>query len=174
VLVAIATAIVAAAVVATAASAISSWIGDIISSPEVNAEFSEATKELPLPPGYNWPKLGFGENDVSSRGAGGAFAVAIAQSAWECYWVRSIKQGDPGGQARARSALADLMANHIVVAPAGASESWTPNDRSTPTSVFADDGGYQFKQRMYSEAAAGHPKLLEQSCRANRPAGWRD
>jgi hypothetical protein len=33
--------------------------------------------------------------------------------------------------------------------------------------VFADDGGYQFKQRAYAEAAAGNPRLLQQSCRAN-------
>jgi hypothetical protein len=36
--------------------------------------------------------------------------------------------------------------------------------------VFADDGGYQFKQRAYAEAADGKPKLLEESCRANGPA----
>ena len=30
----------------------------------------------------------------------------------------------------------------------------------TPTAAFPDDGGYRYKQRMYAEAAAGHPQLL--------------
>jgi hypothetical protein len=57
-----------------------------------------------------------------------------------------------------------------VVAPDGASENWSPPDaESTPTMVFADDGGFQLTQRMYAEAAAGKPRLLEESCRANGP-----
>jgi hypothetical protein len=37
-----------------------------------------------------------------------------------------------------------------------------------PFVVFADDGGYQFIQRTYAKAAAGHPRQLIESCRANR------
>jgi hypothetical protein len=36
--------------------------------------------------------------------------------------------------------------------------------------VFADDGGYQLKQRAYADAADGNPKPLEQICRAQGPA----
>ena len=40
------------------------------------------------------------------------------------------------------------MANRILVAPAGASENWSPPAWTPwPSLVFADDGGYQFKQR---------------------------
>ena len=38
-----------------------------------------------------------------------------------------------------------------------------------PVAAFADDGGYQMKQAMYADAAAGHPHSLIQSCRANGP-----
>jgi len=107
---------------------------------------------------------------VTSPGGGGAFAVSIDQDAWECYWVDSIHSGDAAGQQRAHAALDDLMKNNIVVAPAGAPEDYSPPGATEkPIVAFADDGGYQHKQRMYAEAAAGHPQQLEQSCRANGP-----
>lgn len=66
------------------------------------------------------------------------------------------------------------MAENSVIAPAGASENWSPpNAEDTPTQVFADDGGFQYKQRMYADAAAGKPQLLEQSCRNNGPSTYR-
>ena len=64
------------------------------------------------------------------------------------------------------------MTNHVVIAPKGASENWSPPQTGVPTATYADDGGYQYKQRAYAEAAAGNPQLLEQSCRANAPPGW--
>jgi len=108
---------------------------------------------------------------VTSPGAGGAFAVNIAQTAWECYWAQAIGRHDIAGQQHARAALADLMTNHIVVAPNSASENWSPPPTGKPVATFADDGGYQFKQRMYAQAAVGHPQLVQQSCRANAPPG---
>ena len=33
----------------------------------------------------------------------------------------------------------------------------------------ADDGGYELKQETYAKAAAGNPRKLIQSCRANGP-----
>jgi hypothetical protein len=167
-------ALVVAAVLASAAPAISNWLGDIIGGPEATSEYGTAQSRLTLPPGYDWPPLNFPPNSVTSRGAGGSFAVNIAQAAWECYWVKGIRAGDVAQQRRAHAALSDLLTNHIVVAPKGASENWMPPQATTtPTAVFADDGGYQYKQRMYAEAAAGRPLLLEQSCRANAPAGWK-
>ena len=164
-------AVVACGLLASAAYAISGWIGHIIDGPTVKAEYAAAQKQLPVPPGFAWPSLNWPSNAVTSRGAGGAFAVSIDQAAWECYWVDAIHSGDAAAQRRAHNALDDLMTNHIVVAPAGAPEDYTPPQSSdTPTLAFADDGGYQFKQRMYAEAAAGKPKHLEQSCRANGPA----
>jgi hypothetical protein len=38
----------------------------------------------------------------------------------------------------------------------------------TPYAIFADDGGYQWMQEMYTLAAAGHPRRLIDSCRANK------
>jgi hypothetical protein len=168
-----AVALAVVAVLASTAFALSSWIGSIIGPSEVKSEFTRAETTLSLPPGYAWPKLDFPSDSVTSRGAGGSFAVGIAQSAWECYWARSIRDRDVAGERTARAALRDLMANHVVVAPAGASENWSPPPAATPVAVFADDGGYQFKQRMYEEAAAGRPQLLQQSCRANAPPGWK-
>jgi len=162
------------AVIASTALALSGWLGDAIGPAEVSSEFAKAESQLRLPPGYAWPKLDFPKDSVTSRGAGGSFAVTMAQSAWECYWVRSIRDGDGAGQRTARAALADLMTNNVVIAPNGASENWSPPQTGKPIAAFADDGGYQFKQRMYAQAAAGHPRLLEQSCRANAPPGPRD
>jgi hypothetical protein len=160
------------AVIASTALALSGWIGEVIGPSEVNSEFAKAESQLRLPPGYTWPKFNFPKDSVTSPGAGGAFAVNMAQSAWECYWVQSIGRRDITGQQTARAALSDLMANHIVVAPNGASENWSPPPTGKPLATYADDGGYQYKQRMYAQAAVGRPKLLEQSCRANAPPGW--
>jgi hypothetical protein len=169
-----AVALVVAAVLASTAPAISSWIGDIIGGPEATSEYGAAQSRLTLPPGYDWPPLNFPPNSVTSRGAGGSFAVNIAQTAWECYWVKEIRSGDVAEQRRAHAAVSDLLTNHVVVAPEGASENWMPPQATaTPTAVYADDGGYQYKERMYAQAAAGRPQLLEQSCRANAPAGWK-
>jgi hypothetical protein len=160
------------AVLASTALALSGWIGDVIGASEVNSEFADAQSELRLPPGYVWPTLTFPTDSVTSRGAGGSYAVNMAQSAWECYWVQSIRHHDTAGEQRAQAALRDLMANHVVVAPKGASENWSPPQTATPIATYADDGGYQFKQKTYAEAAAGRPQLLEQTCRANAPPGW--
>jgi hypothetical protein len=163
-------AFVVVAVLASTALAISGWLGDVIGPHEVASEYAWAEKQLELPPGYDWPSLNFPSNAVTSRGAGGAFAVAIAQGAWECYWTRAIREHDAAAERRADAALADLMENHIVVAPAGASENWAPPRATvTPISTYADDGGYEYKQRMYAQARAGDAGLLAKSCRANGP-----
>lgn len=166
--VALVAAVLACGILAT--GALSGWF-HIIGGSTVKAEYAAAQKQLTLPPGYDWPPLNWPPNTVTSQGAGGSFAVNIDQDAWECYWVGAIHSGNVAGEQRAKAALDDLMANHIVIAPKGAPEDYTPPQASrTPTAAFADDGGYQYKQRMYAEAAAGKPQLLEQSCRANGPS----
>ena len=40
-----------------------------------------------------------------------------------------------------------------------------------PTATYADDGGYQFKQKTYAEAAAGNAQLLEQTLPRQCAAG---
>jgi len=161
------------AVLASTAVALSGWIGDIIGPSEVRSEFAEAESRLTLPPGYTWPKLNFPSDSVTSLGAGGSYAVNMAQSAWECYWVQSIHNHDLAGERRAHAALTDLMTNHIVFTETAATENWSPPQTGTPIAVYADDGGYQYKEKAYAEAAAGRPDLLEQTCRANAPPGWR-
>lgn len=157
---------------ASAAYAISDLFGGhIIAGPTIQSEYTAAQKQLPVPPGYAWPPLNWPSNAVSSRGAGGAFAVSLDQDAWECYWVDAIHSDDAAAQRRAQAALNTLMTNNIVIAPAGSPEDYTPPQSfQRPTLAFADDGGYQYKQRMYAEAATGRPRLLEQSCRANGPS----
>ncbi|MFL5942026.1 MAG: hypothetical protein ACJ75L_02010 [Gaiellaceae bacterium] len=165
-------AVVACGLLASAAYAISGWLGGhIIAGPTVKAEYVAAQKQLTMPPGYEWPRFHWPANSVTSRGAGGSMAVSLDQDAWECYWVDAIHSGDAAAGQRAEDVLNGLMANHIVIAPAGAPEDYTPPQSArTPTLAYADDGGYQYKQRMYAEAAAGRPQLLEQSCKANGPA----
>ena len=166
----LAAAVVVCGLLAAAAYAAGWFGGHIIGGPTVQAEYAAAQKQLTMPPGYNWPPLNWPSHTVTSRGAGGAFAVSLDQDAWECYWVGAIHSGDAVAQRRSKAALDELMKDHIVIAPAGSPEDYTPPQSfQTPTLAFADDGGYQYKQRMYAEAAAGKPRLLEQSCRANGP-----
>jgi hypothetical protein len=159
-----------AAVAASTAYALTHWVfPDVVHAPVSRAEYKRAQTILQLPPGYTWPAIDFRADTVMVRGGGGSMAVSIDQSAWECYWVGAIKRGDTAAATRAHGVLADLMRNRISVAPQGAPENWGPTSATFPWLVFADDGGYQFKQRIYAEAAAGKPAGLEQSCRANRP-----
>jgi hypothetical protein len=152
------------AVIASTALAISGWLDDI-GPAEVHSEFTKAEQQLQLPPGFSWPRLNVPANSVTSRGAGGAYAVNMAQSAWECYWAQSIRSRNVSGENDARAALSDLMKNHVIIAPKGASENWAPPPSDKPVATYADDGGYQYKQHMY----AADPQLLEQSCEANGP-----
>jgi hypothetical protein len=109
-------------------------------------------------------------NSVTGRGAGGGHAVLISENAWECYWVKAISRGDAAAQERAHRELDALVANNILVAPAGAPEDYTPpNPPKVPYAVFADDGGFEWIRQNYALAAAGHPQRLTQSCRANAP-----
>ena len=165
-----AVAFIAVAVLASTALAISQWIGGDVVKPDVTeTEYRQAQDELTLPPGYNWPNLHVDPNSVTTRGGGGGHAVAIAQTAWECYWAAAIRNGDAAAGARAHSQLASLLRNNVIVAPSGASENWAPPvTPGHPYAVYADDGGYQWKQQTYELAAAGHPQRLRESCRANR------
>jgi hypothetical protein len=157
------------ALLATTAFAVANWFGDVVKPPVTRQEYRNAQDELTLPPGATWPELNVDPNSVSSRGGGGSYAVMIAMGSWECYWADAIKSGDEQAQQRAHAELNSLFANHVVIAPAGASENWFPTGHAFPVVAFADDGGYQYKQQMYADAAAGRPKALFQSCRANGP-----
>lgn len=159
-----------AAVAASTAYALTHWVfPDVVHAPVSRAEYKRAQTILQLPPGYTWPAIDFRADTVMVRGGGGSMAVSIDQSAWECYWVGAIKRGATAEATRAQGVLDDLMKNRISVAPQGAPENWGPTNATFPWLVYADDGGYQYKQRMYAEAAAGKPAELEQSCRANGP-----
>jgi hypothetical protein len=157
------------ALLATTALAISGWFGDVVKPPVTRQEYRNAQDALALPPGATWPDLNVDPNSVTSRGGGGSQAVMIAMGSWECYWVDAIKSGDQQAQQQAHAELSSLLHDHVVIAPAGASENWFPTGHAFPVVAFADDGGYESKQQMYADAAAGDPKNLVQSCRANGP-----
>ncbi|MGN6796709.1 MAG: hypothetical protein ACTHKS_01015 [Gaiellaceae bacterium] len=159
-----------AALAASTAYSLSHWVfADVVRAPVSHAEYLRAQTILNLPPGYTWPDLTFRSDTVMNRGGGGSMAVSIDQEAWECYWVGAIKRGDTAAADHAHRVLDDLMKNRISIAPEGAPENWAPEGVTFPHLVYADDGGYQHKQRMYADAAAGKPAQLEQSCRANGP-----
>jgi hypothetical protein len=159
------------AILASTAFAISSWVvGGAVKPPVTLAEYRAAQSQLMLPPGSSWPVLHIDANSVTSPGAGGGHAVLIAQNAWECYWVRAIRNEDAAAQERAQSELNALLANNILEAPAGAPEDWTPPNMPTvPFVAFAHDGGLAWVRQTYRLAAAGDPSRLIQSCRANAP-----
>jgi len=164
-------ALVAVAVLASTAFAISQWLGGDVVKPDVtSAEYRQAQQQLPLPPGVTWPTLHFQANTVMSRGGGGGFAVAIAQNAWECYWVRAIRGHDEKSGAVAQTEAQRLLHDNVIVAPTGASENWAPPVvAGHPYAVYADDGGYEWVRDTYALAAAGQPQRLAQRCRANSP-----
>jgi hypothetical protein len=170
--VALAVAFAVAALLASTAVAISRLVGGDVVGPSVTRdEYLLAQHQLTLPPGATWPDIHFGpENSVTPRGAGGGVAVLNAQNAWECYWVRAIRAGDVPAQRRAHAALSALLTNNILEAPPGAPEDYRPaNPPSVPYAVFAHDGGLDWIRAAYAAAAAGHPRNLIQSCRANAP-----
>lgn len=159
------------ALLASTAFAISNWVlGDAVKPDVTKAEYRVAQHALTLPPGYSWPALHVDPDSVTGRGAGGGHAVLAAENAWECYWVKAIRTGDTTAQQRAHDELEALLDNNVLVAPAGASENWTPpNPPQHPFATFADDGGFQWKREAYAQAAAGHPQRLIDSCGANSP-----
>jgi hypothetical protein len=134
------------------------------------ALYRAATRKLTLPPGEHWPARTLPRHTVTARTQPGGTAVAISQEAWECYWADAIRRGDAAAGNRAHAALDDLVAHHIVVAPPGSPENVAPPaGTETPFAIYASDGGFGYIKHMYAQAAAGHPRLLEQSCRANGP-----
>lgn len=136
--------------------------------------YHDATRELTLPPGEHWPDRTLPPDTVTSRTGPAGTAVAISQTAWECYWVGAIRRGDGTAGRQAHAALDDLLAHHIVVAPPGSPENVAPPAGTKPPfEIYASDGGIQFVRKMYRDAANGHPANLIQSCRANGPVGTR-
>jgi len=136
--------------------------------------YRDATHQLTLPPGEHWPDRTLPPNTVTSRTQPGGEAVAIAQTAWECYWVDAIHHGDAAAGRQANAALDDLLAHHVVVAPPGSPENVAPPAGTKPPfAIFASEGGIQYIRKMYRDAADGHPATLIQSCRANGPVGTR-
>jgi hypothetical protein len=168
---AIALVVIVAGLVFTAVGASSDWFeSGPVKPPVTRHEYQVAQHQLTLPPGYSWPAYHIDPHSVTSVGAGGGHAVGVAQDVWSCYWVDAIKSGDVAAQRRARDELETLLRDNVVVAPNGAPENWSPpNPPKGPYAVFADDGGYQWLQSTYADAAAGHPQNLIDYCRANRP-----
>ena len=167
----LAVAFAVAALLASTAFAISQLIrGDVVRPPVTRQEYLDAQKQLALPPGVAWPTFNMPPaNSVTMRGGGGGQAVLTAMNAWECYWVDAIHRGDSAAGQEAHAQLDRLLANHVYQAPEGASESWTPTPfPPQPFVAFAHDGGLDWIRNNYVRAAAGHPRGLEQSCRANR------
>ena len=159
-----------AAVLASTAFGLSNWLGAAAKPQVTRHEFQVAQHELTLPPGYTWPKLHIDPHSLTGLGAGGGHAVIAAEAAWTCYWVDAIRSGDTAAQRQSHEELDSLLQNHVIVAPKNASENWTPpNPPKAPFAVFADDGGYQWLQKAYAQAAAGNPQLIADYCKANKP-----
>jgi hypothetical protein len=161
------------ALLASAAFAVSRWIGgDVVSFSVTKQEYLAAQKQLTLPAGVAWPRFRFppdAAHSVTGRGAGGGQAVLVAREAWECYWVDAVHRHDAAAAGRAHTELNRLLAHNTMEAPAGASENWIPTPLpAVPVVVYAHDGGLERVRASYRQAAAGDIRNLAQSCRANR------
>jgi hypothetical protein len=163
------TIVVAAALLVTStAVGVDRWLTGTVQPEVTKSEYRAAQSLLSLPPGTTWPILHVDPNSLTDRGAGGGYAVNIAMTRWECYWVTAIRDHDRPAQRRAHVVLENLLTRHVVVAPNGAPEDWQPATPPTfPYAIYADDGGYQFVQRIVAQAAAGDASGIAQSCRAN-------
>jgi hypothetical protein len=158
----------AALLLTSTAVGVDRWLTGAVKPDVTKAEYNEARSLLQLPPGVMWPTLHVDPNSLTGRGAGGGYAVDIAMTKWECYWAGAIRGRDTAAEQRSQSTLARLLARHVVVAPNGAPEDWAPATPPTfPYAIYADDGGYQYKQRIYAQAAHGDATGVAQSCRAN-------
>jgi hypothetical protein len=163
-------ALAAAAILVPTGVALDRWVFGPVPPKVTKQEYKDAQHDLTLPPGVTWPQLHIPPDTMTGAGAGGGHAVLLAQNAWECYWVDAFHRGDAAAGARAHTELEELMRHHVAIAPDGAPEDWTPPASvSRPVAVFADDGGYQYIEKSYANAAAGDPSGIEQSCKANRP-----
>jgi len=133
------------------------------------ALYRAATRKLTLPPGETWPDRTLPPHTITGISQPSGVAVFISQLRWECYWGEAIRSNDGAGQRLAQAALADIVANHVLVAPAGSSENVAPpsNLNGGPFEIYADDGGFQFVKKAYADAAAGKPAMLFQICRIN-------
>jgi hypothetical protein len=131
--------------------------------------YRDATQELRLPPGMAWPYRTLAPHTITNRSEPGGMAVAISQTAWECYWTEAIHAGDTRAEHSAKAALTDIVRHHIVVAPAGSPENVAPPAGTKPPfAIYASDGGIRYVKHTYALAAAGNPSGVAQSCRANR------
>jgi hypothetical protein len=168
VLVAVVIVLAVLALLTTAVFAVPRLIEAVWVKPEVTRhEYKQAQSTLTLPPGYDWPKLHVAANTVTSPGAGGGDAVMAAMWAWEDYWLTAIKEGDAVAQERSHAELLRLL-DHVVIAPDGVSENWTPpSPPAGPFVIFADDGGIELLRKAFTQAADGDPGLLRQRALAN-------
>jgi hypothetical protein len=163
-------ALAAAVILVPTGVALDRWVFGPVPPKVTKQEYTAAQHDLTLPPGVTWPQLHVDPDSVTSAGAGGGHAVLIAQNAWECYWVAAAHRGDAAAGDKAHAELEDLMHHHVAIAPEGAPEDWTPPPSvARPVAVFADDGGYEYVEKSYANAAAGDASGIEQSCKANRP-----
>jgi hypothetical protein len=174
-LVLVAAVVLAVALTAGTALAVSGLLGwhtdnVFVSKPrEWRKLYREATQDLRLPPGMAWPYRTLPPNSITNRTEPGGMAVGIAQVAWECYWAEAIRANDTRAENSARSALADIVRHHIVVAPPGSPENVAPPVGTTPPfEIYASDGGLGYAKHNYALAAAGDRSGVAQSCRANR------
>ena len=157
----------AAAVLTSRAVAVDKWLTGSVKPDVTLQEYRDAQTVLSLPPGAAWPALHVEQKSMTTRGGGGGYAIAIAMTKWECYWSSAIHDGDTAAEHSAQRALTNLL-RRVVIVPNGEPEDWAPaNPPAPPYARFADDGGYQFKQRIYAQAAAGDASGVAQSCRAN-------
>jgi hypothetical protein len=131
--------------------------------------YRDATHELRLPPGMAWPYRTLAAHTITNRSQPGGMAVAISQTAWECYWTEAIRANDTQAAGAAQAALTDLVRHHVVVAPPGSPENVAPPAGTKPPfMIYASDGGLRYVKHNYALAAAGDPSGVAQSCRANR------
>jgi hypothetical protein len=139
------------------------WVGNV----DYQDAYRAAQRQLRLPPGMTWPKRTIPPDVKMSSNAGGSDAVTIAWSGWACYWTTAIQHHDHQAQAASATAMADLLKNNMIEAPANSSEDFfVPSDH--PVAIWGH-GGLRNLRHEYQAGLARNVKPLQLDCRANGP-----
>lgn len=88
--------------------------GNLLSAPEIQAEFGAARSKIPLPIGYGHRQIPTLDPDAQyERGLGVVWAETYAQCAWFDHWLESSKVNDVREMKQSEEALTSFRSGHL-------------------------------------------------------------
>jgi hypothetical protein len=154
--------LVLAAILALAASGVGLATFDFGQSPdEVERDYAEVIRQVPLPPGYRWPGAVLDPDAVyAGRRAAIMQATSQASCAWWDHWLRAAARGDE------RTMAAALRGQARVFAMTPRAPKHGPEDVGG-----LDESSVAFQRELIASARAGRTGPVESYIEINCPAG---